>query len=40
MEFVLVCILAGGGFVLLSHVASRVFLDKKDRRDERKLQNR
>jgi hypothetical protein len=39
MDFVIGCLMFGVGFVALCALASRIFLDTKDRRDEKKLQN-
>jgi hypothetical protein len=39
MEFIGGCVLIGIAFVVLSKLGSGIFLDEKERRDERKLQN-
>jgi hypothetical protein len=39
MEFVIGCALIGIAFVAFSKLGSGIFLDEKERRDERKLRN-
>jgi len=39
MDFLIGCIMFGVGFVTLCGLASRIFLDSKQRRDEKNLEN-
>jgi len=39
MDFLIGCVMFGVGFVVLCSLASRIFLDTKQRRDEKNLKN-